>query len=120
MKKEITYQRARELVNRGDFVICKWGEYEDQKEVVKTLNRLEYCQKLKLDKIRKADFYENYEVAPEKNCIQISFDEAYVMVHSKQKVFSKEDGEEIEISSMNKLMELRRQRGENLLLFWYE
>lgn len=117
---KITYQQAKELIIRGKNVKCQWGSYEDQVEIVKDLGRLDYCKQLANNKIRNADFYEIFEDTTPEECIPITFDEAYEMLYAKQKVFSKENGKEIEIKSIPKLMELRRQRGEKLLLYWYE
>lgn len=118
--KKITYEQAKELIMRGKNVGCQWGDYENQVETVKNLERLKYCKALADNKIRKADFYEIVEDTIPEGTISITFDEAYMMVHSKQKVFSKENGKEIEVESLPKLMELRRQRGEDILLYWYE
>lgn len=123
MKKQITFDRSKELIIRGESVICKWGDRPEEKETVKTLERLNYCQTLAINKIRKAVFYEAQKVIIPDGCTLLSFDEAYLKVYAGNLVFCKTDdeGEELELSSVNELMEVRRSsEGEKILLYAYE
>ncbi len=124
-RKELNYEQAVKLLTQGKAVECQLSSRIDDKEVVHNPERLEYLHNLSKEGMQECIIYsiqqENTKVS--EKAITISFDEAYNMVYSGEKVYYKEDGEEQEITTTNELIKIRRRfdlKGKNLVLYWHE
>lgn len=125
MKKELTYEQALQMLKRGKAVTCQLSNREDDTEVVREVSRLNYLYNLSKEGTQMCKIYRipHSKIKIPENAIEVSFDEAYEMVHSGELIYYKEDGEEEEITTITELMDIRRKyelQGQNLLLYWYE
>lgn len=126
MKKELTYEQALKVLQRGQQVECQQNNRKDDTEIVHNKARLQYLYNLSKDETQKCIIYkipQKSKKVPE-NSIEISFDEAYTMVSSGELIYYENDeGEEEEIIGIPALISIRRKaqyQGRNLLLYWYE
>lgn len=128
MKKELTIEQALAVIKRGETVECQFNKREDEGEIVRTENRLQYLYNLSKSGIQLCKIYsmlnsEEEEKKLPENVIEITFDEAYELVYHEGTVYYMEEGKEEEISTIKKLMELKRMskvEGRKLLLYWHE
>ena len=125
MKKELKYEQALQMLKRGEAVTCQLSNREDDTEVVREVSRLNYLYSLSKEGTQICKIYRipHSKIKLRENEIEVSFDEAYEMVHSGELIYYKEDGEEEEITTIQELMDIRRKyelQGQNLLLYWYE
>ena len=124
-KKEIKYSEALQVLERGKSVECQISSREDDVEIVHNKVRLSYLYELSKEGTQLCKIYAIVQKNSNlrENIIEISFDEAYEMVHAEEIVYYKEDGEEEEITTIQELIKIRREfelKGKELLLYWYE
>lgn len=125
MKKELTYEQALQMLKRGEAVTCQLSNRVDDTEVVRDVSRLNYLHDLSKEGTQMCKLYRipQNKAKIREGAIEVSFDEAYEMLHSGELIYYKENGEEEEITTIPELMNLRRNyelHGKNLLLYWYE
>ncbi|NLC87429.1 MAG: hypothetical protein GX682_01415 [Clostridiaceae bacterium] len=119
MKERIkSLERAKLLLDRGETLECQWGERTHEKETVKSVERLNYLYSLEKAKIQKCELYLIPKETLPEGSFELTFDEAYKLVYCKEAVvYYKNDGEEVKINSISDLIELRRKKGDKLLLY---
>lgn len=125
MKTKLKYEQALQMLKRGEAVICQLSNREDNNEVVREVSRLEYLYDLSKEGTQMCEIYSipQNKANIREDAIEMSFDEAYKMVYSGELIYTKHNGEEEEITTINELLNLRRKselQGEKLLLYWYE
>lgn len=125
MKKELKFEEALNVLEGGNAVICQLSSREDNTEVVRKKDRLEYLYNLSKEGIQLCKMYlvSDPKAKVPENAIEMSFDEAYEMVHAGNLVYYKEDGREGEITTVTELIGTRRRferSGKKLVLYWYE
>lgn len=123
--KEISYEKAKALIEKGEAVKCQTTNRVDQFTMVHDLSKLNYLYELGKNKVQLCIFY---PVKTKNNIseesIEISFDEAYNMLNAGYVVFYEDEaGGEETINDVAELISIRRSkesRGEKLLLRWHE
>lgn len=121
MMRKLSMEEAVKYLNDGGELECQLRSREDVREKVTTVERLMYLDNLAQLGIQKCIiFAKTPSVDIKKDFIKISFDEAYELLGSGQKVFTLEDKEEVEINTIPQLVRKRRANRENLFLYWYE
>lgn len=126
MQKEISYEKALKVLERGEAVKCQHGIREDQFEIVHSVQQLNNLYELSKQGVQLCKIYpiSQKEEKLSEDVIEMDFDEAYKMLISEEIIFYKnEDGEEDEITTVSELINLRRAsetRGKKLILYWHE
>lgn len=123
MKKELKYEEALKELERGKAVSCQFSSREDDMEVVRKKERLDYLYNLSKEGIQLCKIYlvsDSKSKIPE-NAIEISFDRAYEIVYVGDLVYYKGDGIEEKITTPTELINTRRKfegSGRELVLYW--
>ncbi len=124
-KKQLSYEQAIAKLARGHTVVCQFKDRQDNTEVVHNQERLKYLYNLSQQGVQECIIYsvQQEKAKVSEKDVEMSFDEAYHMVHSGELVYYKEDGEEKEITTLNELINIRRRfdlAGKTLFLYWHE
>lgn len=125
MRKELKYEEALKALERGNAVKCQLSSREEDIEIVRKKDRLDYLYNLAKAETQLCKMYlvsKSKTKIPE-NALEISFDEAYEMVYARNSVYYKENDMEEEITTPAELINIRRKferSGKNLVLYWHE
>ena len=125
MEKELKYEEALKVLERGNAVKCQFSSREDDIEVVRKKDRLDYLYNLGKERTQLCKIYSVSEsrIKVPENALEISFDEAYEMLYAGNLVYYKENGKEEEITTPTELITIRRKferSGKKLVLYWHE
>lgn len=124
--KEISYEKAKALIEKGEPVKCQTGNRVDQYEIVHSVLKLNALYQLSKERVQLCKLYQIPQTKKEftDDELELDFDEAYKTVVSGERIFYKnKDGEEDEITTISELVNLRRAseaRGKKLILYWHE
>lgn len=125
MKKELKYEEALKVLERGNAAVkCQFSSREDDIEVVRKKDRLDYLYNLAKEGTQLCKIYlisDSKTKIPE-NALEISFDEAYKKLFDGNLVYYQDGGEE-EITTPTELITIRRKfegSGKRLVLYLHE